>query len=112
MSQDYFPPQGTKFKWEPKVLNYSSWSCDVLAQIEGTLDWPASITLYADILETGYVWRVLVRDWAQGKHSFEGTAESALGACLEAEAVGALEASKLYPDWVRKALQEGWRPPG
>lgn len=110
---DYFPPSGTKYAWFPKTLNYSPWACRLSDLLLPKHHWPMSITLSVDLIDGLYHWRVAVRGWrsSDGETVIRGATKEALDACLEAERVGVAQYEKLTPEWVLKALDEGWRPP-
>lgn len=108
LTQNYFPPNGTKYKWNSKALNYSPWTCHVWEL------WPASISASVDKIESGFKWRVDVWGWHNKDRSehtkFEGIAESALAACLAAERCAEKQKSKLWKPWMEEAIKAGWRP--
>lgn len=110
--QEYFPPQGTEFKWGSKPLNYSPWHCDIGSQMEPALSlWPMRVTALVDLRDGSYVWRVAVTDFAYKRSYLHGSDRDALAACLEAERAGKTKLQELLPSWVREALANKWRPP-
>jgi hypothetical protein len=108
--QDYFPPQGTKFK----ALNYSPWHCDLSQQKYAKLFLhPLNVHLYVDYdEETGmFNWTADITDWLYQRTYMRGVRGNALKACLEAERVGGIELEKHLPRWAKTALKNKWRPP-
>ena len=106
----YFPPKGTKFPWKEKTLNYSPWVCSLDDHVG--LQWPASVVCRVDLLDGIYRYSVEITDWKHNKSRLDGPAYNAIQAVAKAEHIGEREAKKLLPSWVKKALAEGWRPPG
>lgn len=102
----YFPPQGTKYKWHPKALNYSPWSCRMWEH------WPASIIARVEKSETGvFLWSVEVRNFSHDRRLLRGKAADGLSACLEAERACETEKGLLWLPWIEQAVAAGWRPP-
>jgi len=129
MSKDlpYFPPKGTRFQWGSKALNHSPWVCNILSNLEDTSKYsvfPVSIHAYVDLnpdfashgvvvgSRTRYVWRVRIYDWRGTVIEHLGGADTDIDACKAAETCGIDHYRLLFPDWVKKSLSEGWRPPG
>ncbi len=112
--QDYFPPKGTKFKWENKALDYSPWYCNLSGQKEPKL-WlfPLYVNLTVDYHEkTGmFNWTIDVCDFVYNHTILSGCNGTALKACLIAEKIGEVELKKHLPRWVKTALANKWRPP-
>lgn len=107
----YFPPQGTKWAWDPKRLNYDSWCCSLHNQKEPKLDLaPMRVILYVDLIDDKFEWRVKIIDFQHNCRDIKGTASSGLDACLAAEKIGEAEIKKLLPKWAKIALSHGWRP--
>jgi hypothetical protein len=108
----YFPPNGTKWKWEPKTLNYSPWICCLSRQREPKLFmYPFDIKLIVDLINTHFHWVIELIDF-QGNYSIiSGISEDPLQACLTAEEIGECKMDELLPDWIRTALENKWRPP-
>ena len=114
--QNYFPPCGTKLAWGHKSLRYSPWYCGILCELVrlGEIPenrWPASVRANVDLIDGKFKWTVEIHDWRNGKKTIVGKSKDALKACLKAEEVGIKEAKDLFPDYVVKALENGWRPP-
>lgn len=118
--QNFFPPAGSKWKWEPKALNYSPWFCCLSDQVfrkenpdSRFLPGRMSINLTVDLIEGEYKWVVSVFRWKPQSEPerISGKCKTALEAVLEAERVGEAIYQELMPDWVRTALTHGWRAP-
>lgn len=111
---DYFPPNGTKYNWFHKSLNYSPWVCNLSDQKEKELFlFPAEVKLMVDTMlvksTIRYVWIVLITDFSYNKTEKKGVEKDAISACLRAEKEGEEQLQILIPDWVRMALINGWR---
>lgn len=114
MSQElaYLPPNGTKWQWHPKALNYAPWVCGLSPQKYSNINlWPLHVILRVDLIDNNYRWTVEILDWKNKRTLLDGQTQVALEACLAAEKVGEEELEKLMPDWVHQALANGWRPP-
>ncbi len=108
---DYFPPQGTKWAWGSKALNYSPWVCNLADQREpGVWLWPLSVVLFVDKKGEYYTWWVQVRPFKGKDYNLKGKTKSALRSCKTAEEKGEKELDKHLPNWARTALKNGWRP--
>lgn len=103
--QDYFPPSGTKYKWQPKALQHSGWSVVTWEH------WPAAVRAYVDLIDGWYLWRVEVTDWRHKRLVIKGQAKDDLLACLQAESICEAEKKRLWLPWMKKAVEAGWRPP-
>lgn len=113
-AQDYFPPQGSRWKWCPKALAYSPWACDLSEQMRPPAIrflWPLSIILRVDLRAGQYHWRVDVRPWSGEDFTLKGSTKAPLDAMLDAETAGARIFNEQMPEWTRMALSAGWRPP-
>lgn len=114
LAMNYFPPNGTRWRWSNKSLTTSPWFCNLSMQWAGD-EWPRwspmSVILSVDMLDAEYVWEVRVTDWVYRRSSSRGKAATALQACLDAEDVGERALREMTPEWVRKAVAAGWRPP-
>lgn len=109
---EYSPPGNQKWFWYPKALNYSPWVCRLSDQWGfGHHLWPMSVVCYVDLIEGQYVWWVTVTDWKNKQSTKEGTASGPSVAIQQAQSFGETTLAQLMPDWVEKALSEGWRPP-
>jgi hypothetical protein len=109
---DYFPPNGTKWKWESKTLQHSPWICCLSTQRERKLfTWPLSIVAVVDLADGLYHWTVEVCDFRGDRSALFGFSDDPLKACLDAEKFGELRMDDLLPDWARTALVNKWRPP-
>lgn len=114
MSQEleYFPPRGTKWTWHSKSLNSSPWVCNLSRQKEpSTFTTPLNVTLYVDLLNGSYVWRVEISDFSYNRSRVEGYETDPLRACKAAEKTGEAKLKELLPKWARTALANQWRPP-
>lgn len=111
----YFPPRGTKYKWHPKSLNYSPWTCRLSDERESKIRFKTdmSVACTVDKIDGKYKWNIEVRHWDPNVkvRRITGMTDDPLKACLEAERVGDVELGKMLPDWVRTALENNWRPP-
>jgi hypothetical protein len=118
LAMDYFPPNGTRWRWSEKNLISSPWYCNLVMQWAGD-EWPLwrplwspmSVSLSVDLLDAEYVWEVKATDWVYKRSSIRGKAATSLQACLDAEDVGERALREMTPEWVRKAVAAGWRPP-
>jgi hypothetical protein len=109
---DYFPPNGTKWKWSSKALNYSPWLCNLARQKEPGLNlWPLDVMLIVDLVKDRWVWQVEVIDFQHQRAIIKGAENDPLKACFAAEIAGEGVLADLLPDWVRAALANKWRPP-
>jgi len=108
---EYSPPSGSRWKWHSKALTYNPWVCRLSDQRLANPPWPMCVVLYVDLIEGEYRLTVAVTDWRNRLVHFHGACSSALEAILEAERLGDQAFNSLMPDWVVKALAEGWRPP-
>jgi hypothetical protein len=110
--QDYFPPQGTKFKWGNKELKHLWWNCNLSTQKEPKLFlFPLNVHLAVDLRDGLFHWDVKVTDFIHNHSAFSGTSKTAIGACCQAEDVGEAELAKHLPRWVKTALRNKWRSP-
>jgi hypothetical protein len=110
----YFPPNGTRWQWTNKSLQTSPWTCALSRQWAGDnwVKWsPMSVDLSVDLIKDEYVWGVRICDWSHRHRGISGKAPVALEACLAAEDAGQRALSEMTPEWVRRAVAEGWRPP-
>lgn len=111
---EYFPPNGTRWKWTNKILQYSPWSCSLSWQWAGDR-WPSwhpmSVRLIVDLIDGEYTWTVNTTDWAYKRNTHKGKAATGLQACLDAEIVGERVLMEMTPEWVQNAIDAGWRPP-
>lgn len=114
LAMNYFPPNGTRWRWSDKSLTTSPWFCNLSMQWAGD-EWfrwiPMSVILSVDLLDAEYVWEVKATDWVYKRSSIRGKAATSLQACLDAENVGERVLEEMTPEWVRKAVAAGWRPP-
>lgn len=112
-AQDYFPPQGSRWKWCSKALAYSPWACDLSEQMRPPdirFLWPLSIILRVDLRDGQYHWRVDVRPWSGEDFTLKGSTKAPLDAMLAAEQVGERIFNEQMPEWTLLALANGWRP--
>lgn len=70
-----------------------------------------SVRCQVDLIDGEWQWTVRVTDWEYNQTWIKGTAEDAVEALRLAEDVADKEWDKLMPDWVKVALEHGWRPP-
>jgi hypothetical protein len=109
--QEYFAPNGTKFKWSAKHLRNGRWCCNIIDQLDYPKHYPARIMAYVQLVDNAFKWYVDVTGWDNKITSFRGESSDALVAISDAEKISVYEAKKLYPDWVITALENKWRPP-
>lgn len=108
---EYFPPSGQKWHWHSKALNYSPWVCRLSDQWGlGQKTWPMSVVLQVDLVDGVYRWLVKSTNWRNQLNVTTGTASGPVEAIEQAQAVGEEALVALLPEWVKKALAEGWRP--
>lgn len=102
---DYFPPQGTKYKWWNKPLQHLPWGASIWEH------WPADIVAHVSKKNGVFIWWVDVCTFNFERKCFKGTAKKALTACLAAEKRADKEKAKIWMPWMNDAVAAGWRPP-
>lgn len=114
------PPSGTKYEWYFASLGKEQsdgWRCDLSYLLTRhtyfSLD-PLNVELIVFLHEDRcYRWNVNIVDfWGVRSYLCGQTneTEGLSAACLAAEDAGANAFSRLVPDWVWPALENGWRP--
>lgn len=104
---EYFPPKPyCDTGWKHKSLNYNPWIKYLVDQH------PCRITLYVDLDENGYYFTVDIYDWlGRLLRTPNEYVTSDVEACAKAELLGEKWRQKLFPEWVKTALKNKWRPP-
>lgn len=103
--QEYSPPEGTKYKWGTKALNYSPWVCRFFSY------WPACIVARVELKGNKFLWVVETTGFKFESTYNSGSNRNALQACLDAESFCEEEKARIWLPWMDIAVAAGWRPP-
>jgi hypothetical protein len=109
MELDYFPPQGTKYEWNPPSLRHKPWTSRLTFS-----DHHRFLVMYVSRNDKGlYLGWVDFRDLHYKNHIVRTrNFVDPLKALLATEKLaGKLVAQQNLPAWAEEALSKGWRPP-